>query len=52
MITEANGKKQDEVISFLKSLPDDKSRQDFLYGLNVCFYCGSLDLPCYCMMDD
>lgn len=38
----------EKINEYLISLPDDKSREDFLDEIDVCFLCGSTILPCYC----
>lgn len=36
------------VKEYLKGLPNNDIRYDFIHNINVCVYCGSTDLPCYC----
>ena len=37
------------VNDYLRSLPSDESRKDFLLDIDsVCHLCGSTILPCYC----
>jgi hypothetical protein len=40
------------VNEYLSILPSDELRKDFMDKINVCPYCGSLDLPCFCTRDD
>ena len=39
---------------YIKNLPDDASRVDFIESIEsvFCRDCGSLDLPCYCQRDE
>jgi hypothetical protein len=37
-----------QVNEYLKSLKNDEERLDFLSGIECCFQCGSLILPCFC----
>lgn len=36
------------VKEYLKELPSDDIRHDFIHSLNICVHCGSFHLPCYC----